>query len=158
MKYLVLLIGLITLLSSCKKDNNSIPANDYLIFGHFYGECMGEGCVEIFKLTDKGLFEDVNDNYPTSLNQYNGDFSIDRSCSLNQVVDLWNVIPEQLFDENNIVIGQPDAGDWGGIYFQYHRDGVNQYWLIDQMEENLPNYLYELVDSINSKIAIINEI
>jgi hypothetical protein len=63
-KILILLCLPLTFLISCKKDNAAIPPSDYLIFGHFYGECSGERCIEIFKLEKDKLFEDKADQYP----------------------------------------------------------------------------------------------
>ena len=50
-------------LSAYKKDTSKLDSGDYLIFGHFHGECMGEECVEMFQLTSDELREDSNDHY-----------------------------------------------------------------------------------------------
>ena len=157
MKHFIFLAIGIVMFNSCKKESIEKVQDDFIVFGHFYGECMGEECVELFKLTNSTLFEDTNDNYPSSLNPYNGNFTIDRSSLINQIDDIWEAIPEQLLDENTITIGEPDAGDWGGIYFQYHHNGADQYWLIDKMKENVPQYLNDFIDSIEAKISLINE-
>ena len=62
-KLLLILLCLPIIFTSCKKEEVEISNNEYLIFGHFYGECIGEECVETFKLTDEKLYEDLNDNY-----------------------------------------------------------------------------------------------
>ena len=51
----LLLIGLI--LAACQQDDTieSESDLDYIIFGHFYGKCIGERCVEMYKLTDQFL-------------------------------------------------------------------------------------------------------
>jgi len=90
---------------------------DYILFGHFYGECVGEKCVEIYKLTNDSLYEDTKDEYPSSSHGYDGDFELLDQSLNEKVKDLRNSIPRDLFAINSIIVGQPDAGDWGGIYF-----------------------------------------
>lgn len=50
---------LLTLLCiGCERDAEpKFSDNGYLIFGHFYGECLGEGCVEIFRLEANGRWK-----------------------------------------------------------------------------------------------------
>ena len=55
---------------SCSKSDEGKGINSYLIFGHSYGECRGDLCIEIFKLTNSQLFEDVNDNFFTGNVKY----------------------------------------------------------------------------------------
>jgi len=61
-----------------------------------------------------------------------------------------------LLDDHDTIIGQPDAGDWGGLYIEYNKDAVRRYWLLDQMKSNVPEYLYDFIDKVNEKIALIN--
>jgi hypothetical protein len=158
MKHLSLLI-LFTSLCLCvvscsKSDNNS--ASDYLIFGHFYGECEGEWCVEIFKIDDSNLYEDSNDIYPNGSNFYNANFTKLSEAKFQEVKDLENFFPEELLSEPEKVIGMPDAGDWGGLYIEYNFDGVRNFWLLDQMKINTPIYLHPFIDKVNEKIGLIN--
>jgi hypothetical protein len=54
------------LMVSCKKDEPCVTMCsdcDAFIFGHFYGKCVGEGCVETFKLENGKLYEDDTDQY-----------------------------------------------------------------------------------------------
>ena len=70
--------------------------------------------------------------------------------------DLRNEFPAELLTTNSTVIGQPDAGDWGGIYFETTHGGEKKYWLIDKMESNLPATLIPFVEKIESNIESIN--
>ena len=66
MKRIKVIIYTLTFLvfCSCNKDDEiELNQTVFLVFGHFYGECIGEECVEIFKLTTNKLYEDTNDNY-----------------------------------------------------------------------------------------------
>jgi len=41
-----------------------LSSSDYIIFGHFYGECMGEQCRgNIFRFRQDKLFEDTKDEF-----------------------------------------------------------------------------------------------
>ena len=46
------------LIFSCNSNDDELALgeNDYLIFGHFYGFCIGENCIQTFKLTKGGNF------------------------------------------------------------------------------------------------------
>ena len=154
---LALLTGFILLTSCNKEDEIKLSDGDYLVFGHFYGECMGEACVEIFKLEDSRLLEDSKDIYPGQSNFYEGNYYELSKENYEQVKDIIDFFPENLLNENELVIGQPDAGDWGGLYIEYNYKGVRKFWLLDQMKSNVPNYLHEFIDEVNEKIDLINK-
>ena len=145
----------IFLLTSCNIDNVELSKSDYIIFGHFYGECKGEQCVEIFRLEKDKLFEDNKDKYPNRNDFYNGNYVQLSQQKLNDNKDLINSFPTDLLTETNIVIGQPDAGDWGGLYIEYNFNGVRKFWLLDQMKSNVPVKYHNFIDKINEKIALL---
>lgn len=151
------MIASVVILTSCEKQNEIVEDTDYLIFGHFYGECIGENCVEIFKLESDRILEDENDTYPNQKTFYTGNYNELDMLKFEQAKDLLDFFPQELLDESSVVIGQPDAGDWGGIYVEYNFNGVRKFWLIDQMKSNIPAYLHEFVDKTNEKIELINK-
>jgi hypothetical protein len=154
---LLFLTPLFVITYSCKKEGeqgNEVP--DYLIFGHFYGECVGEGCIEIFCLEPTRLLEDANDNYPNSTNYYTADFYELSSGQFNEVNDLMNFFPDTLLGIDDVVIGQPDYADGGGLYIEYNVGSTRDFWLIDQDKNNIPTALHEFVDKVNEKIDLIN--
>lgn len=147
------LILIISVLTACSQsDDIDLEENDYLIFGHFYGECLGESCVETFKLTDTKLFEDTNDHYSTI-----DDFSFQKLDNEKFILieDLIDYFPSSLLEEEE-VIGCPDCGDWGGLFIQYSKDNLIKSWRIDQMKDNVPENLHAFIDKVNEKIALIN--
>jgi hypothetical protein len=153
-KILIITCWTIFLLTSCKKGSNSeLLKPDYLIFGHFYGECTGERCIEIFKLEQDKLFEDNRDQYPGSNDFYSGKFVQLSQQEFTITNDLINYFPRDLLDEKGAVIGQPDAGDWGGLYIEYKFLGVRKFWLLDQMKSNVPLKYHNFIDKVNEKIA-----
>ncbi len=149
-------------------DNFEGVLNDdgYLIFGWFYGECLGETCIEIYQVSNESLLEDENDNYPSWDEFYNADFypiSINPQIIVPTLepepfLELVKDFPTDLFNVSETVIGMPDAGDWGGLYIelQLEENGYRQFWLIDQMQDNVPEYLHDYINKVNSKIAILS--
>lgn len=153
-KYYLLLISVLFLITTCKKEKEPDGQIEYIVFGHFYGECAGEQCIEIFKLNCCHIYEDTNDIYPDQVNQYSASYIELDSKKRDSVSFLLSHIPSSLIAEKQKVIGTPDAGDWGGIYFEIkYQDHPVQYWFIDQMKSNIPTYLYTFVDDINTAIS-----
>ena len=155
MRLLFILLILIptSFISSCKKDKTiELKGNDFLIFGHFYGFCEGEKCVETFKLTSKKLFEDSNDNYSGT----DFLFSEIEESKFEGVKNLLDYFPIELLNENENTIGCPDCADQGGILIQYVENGTIQNWRIDQSKSAIPEYLHEFLDQVNEKIDFIN--
>ena len=151
MKKILTLVFSCGLLIGCSNDD-SVKSEDFLVFGHFYGMCEGEGCVETFKLTETELLEDVNDDYLGSdLN-----FQKLENEKFEKVKDLMDYFPNELLSENETILGCPDCADGGGLFIQYYRDGSVKSWRIDQVKRNVPNYLHEFIDEVNHKIMLIN--
>ena len=138
-------------LTSCKKDDVELSKSDYIIFGHFYGECMGEQCVEIFRLEQEKLFETPKTNIQTETN-FMTETMFNFHNKFNDTKDLTNYFPTDLLNETDTVIGQPDAGDWGGLYVEYNSDEVRKYWLLDQKKSNVPSKYHNFIDKVNEKI------
>ncbi len=154
MKKAFLLLIVIGILISCNKDDNNITVNEqnFLIFGHFYGECLGEACVETYKLTDKKLFEDTVDDYSGQ----NLGFTELENEKFEQVNDLVDFFPDQLLNESETIFGCPDCADGGGLFIQYSDNGNLKSWRIDQVKDNVPGYLHSFIDKVNEKIGLIN--
>jgi hypothetical protein len=154
MKKILLILSVIGVLISCNKDDENIVLNErnFLIFGHFYGECYGEACVETFKLTDKSLFEDTIDDY--SGEELNFE-ELDNE-KFEQVKNLVDFFPNQLLNDNNNVFGCPDCADGGGLFIKYFINGEVKIWRIDQIKGNVPDYLHDFIDKVNEKIGLIN--
>jgi len=142
---------------SCKKDNtgSTTADKDYIVFGHFYGFCHGEQCIEIFKISAGKLYEDILDHYPGTENPYDGSYVLLTDEKYQLVKDMVNNIPNTLYQVNNHVIGTPDAGDWGGLYLEVTVNGQRRFWLFDKMKQNLPEDLRPLADEIERCISLV---
>lgn len=151
-KILPAFIAALLLSVSCSDDEIGLTKTSYLVFGHFYGECIGEGCVETFKLTNAKLFEDTVDDY--SGKEFN--FVELEDGTFEQVKDLIDFFPSQLFMEKDRIFGCPDCADGGGLFIQYSQNGNVKSWRIDQDKDNVPSYLHKFMDKVNEKIRLIN--
>lgn len=147
------------LVASCNKQNEqpNPSTNNYILFGHFYGFCAGEQCVEIFKLHEEELYEDTNDIYPSSETFYEGKFVELNREKYDLVKALLDKVPSELMLESKHVIGSPDAADGGGVYFAIFDDKETKFWLIDQFDHNIPEYLRPFKNEINNAFAMINQ-
>lgn len=132
-----------------------LESDDYVVFGDFFGECIGEGCIDIFKIQDGRVFSDTLDRYPSASKLPHQTAYVEISNdSYEALEDILSRIPEELYVEDRTVIGQPDAGDWGGYYLEIKIDDETRYWLIDKMEDNLPSYLHAFVEQLDEAIEI----
>ena len=150
MKNIFLFLIVIGTFTSCNKDK--INEQDFLIFGHFYGMCVGEGCVETYKLSDVNLYEDIVDDYSGQ----NLDFVELDSEYFELVNDLPDYLPTQLLNDIDTVFGCPDCTDGGGLFIQHSVNGVIKSWRIDQVQNNVPSYLHDFIDQVNERIVLIN--
>ena len=153
MKRGFLIVSLIAIILSCSSDDKIIiNEQNFLVFGHFYGMCVGESCVETFKLTDKKLLEDTIDDYSGQ----NLAFIELENDKFEQIKNLIDFFPNQLLNESETVFGCPDCADGGGLFIQYSENGNIKSWRIDQNKSNVPTYLHNFIDKVNEKIALIN--
>ncbi len=154
MEKILLILIVFSTLSTCQKSEDDaieLKNEDYLIFGHMYGMCQGEQCVEIFKLTDKKLFEDINDDY------FRKDINfveLDNN-KFEQVKDLMDFFPNELLKEDKKVFGCPDCTDGGALVVEYMHEGKLRKWTIDMFKDNVPEYLHEFIDKVNEKIKLL---
>lgn len=142
-------------IGACDKKR-AIPKNsDYLMFGHFFGECAGESCVDIFRLEQERLLEDTRDKYPHRDAFYQGFYVEHSSKHFEAAKDLKDFFPTDLLLEGKHVIGEPDAGDWGGLYIEYNFSGTHQFWLLDLNKNNVPAKYHAFIDKVEEKIALL---
>jgi hypothetical protein len=138
---LLLAIGLV----SCEKTELE---PDYFVFGHFFGFCAGEQCIEIFKVEDGKLYEDNKDTYPSQTEPYEGNWTLLADSLYQSVTHLEGMLPQGLVDTSATVIGVPDAYDQGGLYIGQRLNGEERFWLLDLGFQELPAYMQSFRDSV----------
>ncbi len=142
--------------SSCCKDAGILVApleGNRLIFGHYFGECLGETCIETFALTDDKLYEDTDDIY----NATDFNFIELGNDKFELAKDLVDIFPSQLLSETQTTFGCPDCDDGGGYYVRFTKNGVSQSWRINKYSPETPQYLRDFVQAIADRITLIND-
>ncbi len=151
------LFVIILLFTGCTNDDFGPVASstdfEYLIFGHFHGECFGEECIETFKLTSDQLFEDTTDVYG-GLGPFN--FMELEEDRFQVAKDLVNYFPSQLLISRFETFGCPDCSDQGGLFINYSKGEEEDSWWIDRNKDQVPEYLHEFIDAVDKKIELIN--
>jgi len=153
----ILFANFISLASCTQNEEITLSDEAFIVFGHFYGMCIGESCVEIFRLEEERLLEDINDLYPSQGSFYEGNFVELGDDKYQLVNDLMDFFPEGLLEESKIQHGCPDCADQGGLYIEYKSNEIHKYWILDQSKASVPDYMHEFMDKVNEKIDIINE-
>ncbi|MDQ3016161.1 MAG: hypothetical protein M3R25_05505 [Bacteroidota bacterium] len=159
-KYIILFSVIMSAVGlSCEKEDSYCNAGQFyfMAFGHFYGKCGGEGCVEIYKIENEKLYEETRDQYPGDEFYKFEEFVQLSNEKYDQVKDLPSDFPNELWDESETILGIPDGGDWGGVYVEISSSRGHRYFLLDQNENNMASVYNTFVDKINEKITIINQ-
>lgn len=142
----------LVMFSSCHSDDDGSENNqDYLIFGHYYGMCEGEHCVDTYKLTSDKLFKDRLGLYGENEFEF---YQLGNEM-FEKIENLKTKFPEKLLQEPSETIGCPDCADGGGLLIQWSKNGELSTWRIDQRQSNVPEYLHEFMDNINAALALL---
>lgn len=151
-----LLLALVILGCGCKKYScdEEVPLSAYLVFGHYYGECEGDHCIMMYKLTDSELLEDQKDRYA---GRGFGSFKKMEQEKFKLADGLAEKVPVELIRQESQTFGCPDCADQGGLYILYARGTLHKEWRIDQDTGAVPTYLHSFVDEVNRRIALLRE-
>ncbi|HRS40504.1 MAG TPA: hypothetical protein P5174_00665 [Dysgonamonadaceae bacterium] len=140
--------------ASCAKDDKILLTDsNYLIFGRYYGMCVGDNCILTYKLTGEKLYEDTRHNYLAQ----NFNFIELGEDKFELVKDLTQYFPAELLSSKDSIFGCPDCGDQGGLLVKYVENGKEKTWRIDQSKSAIPIYLHNFIDKLNEKITLIND-
>lgn len=139
-------VALLLTLFSCRPEA-PLPAlePDYFIFGHYYGFCQGEQCVELFKLEDGKLYEDTEDQYPAARVPFDFEWlELDKE-KYKLAKDFPEQFPQALLDTEEPFLGTPDAADGGGLFVMIQVGGERTVWYIDLVTDNIPEEIRPFV-------------
>ena len=152
-KYLLLSVTVLLLLNGCHwfpdfPWEDPKTDQDFLIFGEAYGYCIGN-CTYLYKIEDKSLFaDDIEEAYKI----YQPDLAFLSNPMPEEAFEIANSLtysfPEELWSEEDSVIGIPDAYDQGTILLEARNENESRRWYIDTNEEALPDYLAEYIKEV----------
>jgi hypothetical protein len=146
----LLILALVTIFWGCSDKPEA--KGDFLIFGDYYGMCGGDGCIDYYKIENGNIYKDLLNEYPSDninhhFNVYNGPYSM-------AILDLQNEIPNNIYNEEN-TLGMPDAYDQGGYYLEVCKNGIITNWRIDKNNQDIPNYLIAVCDSMQHYLDVL---
>lgn len=146
---------------SCDKTVDPIEDKEYpeyIIIGKYTTGvwCAGETCVEKYKISTNGIFEDTNDQQPQAGQFANGTFEIELTQSdYEQIIALLNKHTyDELFQFNNSTLGTMWADNFH-FYFEYKSASKHQVWLIDgSFDGSVPPVLQPFLIDLNQMVQI----
>ena len=145
--FLLLCMAVVMTFSSCTSDDVQSEC-EVLIFGRFYGECIGDECSVTYKLTETSLWVDQDHSYRGS----NPEFSELSNADFEKAKGLMTLFPDELLSISDGTIGCPDCYDQGGQRIDYEVNGVNRAWFLDHNKSEVPEPLHSFMDSVESTI------
>lgn len=160
MRYLFLII-LFAGLVSCSQDltlapEEAVNAPESLIFGDFFGFCLGDACVVIYKLENGKLYRDVHASFESMLNDpYTGVFEEVSQEEFDIADGLIDLIPAYLKQQPDSTFGNPDAYDQGGFYVNYQEGNTQGVWRLDHDGQNLPAQLRDFASALRTSMAAL---
>jgi hypothetical protein len=139
----------------CKEKSNA-TSSDFLVFGQFYGECVGENCVQIFKVTQESLYKSDLKQYPKRTEFYNTTYSEAASTYHSEALTLLTTIPRLLKDTvSNTEFGCADCADGGGLYLEYKTGNTHKFWIIDKVRSNISTELHPYVQQVENVLELL---
>ena len=155
-------LATLLLFLSCSREHEPVPQpeGDFrFTFGWYFGYCQGESCIEFFQIAGGKLYEDKLDQYPNLGDPAppQTEYVARSQADYEAVKDLPEGLPEALFDEEELVIGIPDAGDWGGLYVGLEEGDRIRWRYIDNNKDYVPEYLHDFIDALRASIETLQE-
>jgi len=116
---LIILVTLIVI-TGCSVENKLISNSDYIIYGVYCGECIGD-CTTMYKLTNNDLFIDSTNRWWQARfkgKKYSFKGNILNKKYFLEAENLKAQIPSVLITSKDKVFGTPDNRDQCGVYVQ----------------------------------------
>jgi len=153
MKYIVFGFTAIFLALCSKEVKPEQTEVDYLIFGRYFGHCLGEECVNIYKLTGNALYKDTSKAFVMTDFEFvpmdQSDFEVAGS--------LIQQLPAQLLKSTESFFGCPDCHDQGGMYIALSTNEEIRTWRIDTDKRKVPGYLHHYMNQVNQILENLSD-
>lgn len=153
-------------MQACSNGQTKDPASpDYLIFGSYAGECVGD-CATLFKVEGEKLYIDTIE-YPRGVNSRGRpnpvEITFNQTALTQEYYDIaekvLNNFPDELHELESQTFGCPDCDDRGAIYLEIKFQGTRKIWTIDTSERFsepsfMVSYRYDLAEAFKDISAI----
>lgn len=130
-----------------------------VVFGRYYGRCIGNNCVEIYRFDGSNIYEDINEKRPGHDDFFEGNFKhlVELDVRLN-LFKLVNELPyEHLTSLRGNIVGDPGAYGQGVYYLEYQDTFIRKFWIIDTDKSNTPKEIHPYTDLLGEMIDIIEQ-
>lgn len=133
-------------------SSEELQKDDFILFGHSYGECLGPDCTKIFILKESELFFDVNTKNGI---KEKSEFIKLPIQEFEKARALKTKFPLTLTMMTNTTFGCSDCRDQGAIILSYKLSQHQGKFIIDQDKKEIPSILHDYIDAINESIRAI---
>lgn len=144
MKKFILLLFVITVVFSCKKDAFVHP--DYLVFGSIQGNCAN-GCRFVYYLDATKLLEDTTVKYISDKNLDDFKKTLPNDKFL-LAKDLLNKVPVELTKTTKTIFIDLNASSPSLWYAEIRVNGKVYGWTFDNSLSGTPSYLKSFADEM----------
>ena len=158
---LIVILSSSICLSSCEKEEETTEESEYpeyVIFGKYTSNewCNDETCIEMFKITTNGLYEDLLDNSPIEGQTYYGNFASELSqADYDFILDVLEGKSYQvLFEQEDASLGNLFSSNTH-FYFEYKSKTIHKAWLIDgSFDGSLPAIVQPFMLELNQIVSV----
>lgn len=141
MKHALLLLLLVAIIFSCKKNEPCTPTPDnieYLIFGHSSCFCW-DCCKTGYKIAGGELYKGEKDNQ----GKYVFETAPQDAAKYQTAKKLLDEFPDELLAENGKEYGCLGCADQPVYYVEMKKGGKVYHWTIDSVTDGFPDYVKE---------------
>lgn len=161
---ITLLCASISLQACTNKQTKSSIESEYIIFGSYAGECLGD-CATLFKIENEKLYIDTVD-FPFGNNSYGfypKEITFDQKALPQENYEIAQRVlsnfPDELSKIESQEFGCPDCDDRGAIYLEINLQGARKIWTIDTSERLIePSYMISYRKNLIEVLQDIPEI
>lgn len=153
---LLLLLSFLMISSACNKPEDEQYVADALVFGTYYGMCIGN-CVKMYEVRPSTLVKD--DSVKNTDLTWNYTFKTYRLLDKTKqqiAVQLLNEVPKELFANGATTFGSPGSHDQAGVYLEVKGMTGNFKFKLDT--DDTPDQSAELIAFKKKVLTVITQI
>ncbi len=133
-----------------------LEINPVLVFGTYYGFCGGD-CAHLYKIENQKLYADQGIDNLYLFRDRELPFATEPRPEEDyaKAKFLISDFPNQLLQEEQQTLGNPDAHDQGGIFLELTMGEEVKKWYLDTSTERLPEYLQEYAKQVMAVVEML---